>query len=103
MARLEAVIDVVAEFLRDQPNRKLVDLEPGFVHDQMAQVLPMVTAALVEVLAKCANEDGFETTADRRDLAGVIARTALSHYVFPDDDPKAARREIRAAAGLGNG
>jgi hypothetical protein len=35
-----------------------------------------------------------------RDLAGAIARTAMSHYIFPDADPAAARRQIRAAAGL---
>jgi TetR/AcrR family transcriptional regulator, repressor for uid operon len=90
--RLEAAIDVVAEFLQEQPPRHLVDLEPGFVNEQMAQVLPMMTDALVGVLNR-----GF---ADPRDLAGAIARTALSHYIFPDKDVHAARRQIRAAAGL---
>jgi hypothetical protein len=37
---------------------------------------------------------------DPRDLAGAIARTALSHYIFPDADRAAARRQIRATAGL---
>lgn len=43
VARLEAAVDVVASFLRDQPPRRLVDLEPGFVNAQMVQVLPMVS------------------------------------------------------------
>jgi AcrR family transcriptional regulator len=85
-ARLEAAIDVVAASLRDQPPRHLVDLEPGFANEQMAQVLPMIEEALTAVL--------------ERDLAGAVARTALSHYIFPDPDPSAARRHIRAAAGL---
>ena len=34
------------------------------------------------------------------DLAGAVARTALSHYMFPDTDRGAARRQLRAAAGL---
>jgi hypothetical protein len=34
------------------------------------------------------------------DLASAAARTALSHYIFPDADGAAKRREIRAAAGL---
>ena len=86
VARLDAVIDLVAAFLRVQPPRHLVDLEPGFVNEQMARVLPMIEAALADVL--------------ERDLAGAVARTALSHYIFPDSDEMAARRQLRAAAGL---
>jgi AcrR family transcriptional regulator len=90
--RLEAAIDVVAGALEEQPPRHLIDLEPGFVNDQMAQVLPMMTDALAEVL--------YQGSPDSRDLAAAIARTALSHYIFPDRDAQAARRQIRAAAGL---
>ena len=85
-ARLEAAIDVAATFLRDQPPRHLIDLDPGFVNGEVARVLPMLTAALTEVFAA--------------DLAAAIARTAMSHYVFPDPDATAARRQMRAAAGL---
>ena len=59
VARLEAAVDVVATFLEDQPPGQLLDLEPGFAHDQMAQALPMMTDALVVVLRRCASEDGF--------------------------------------------
>lgn len=86
-ARLETALDVVAAFVQEQPPSHLVDLEPGFVNEQMARVLPMVEAALDAVLD--------------RDTAGAVARTALSHYIFSDPDPTAARRHIRAAAGLG--
>jgi AcrR family transcriptional regulator len=98
--RIEAAIDVVAAFLQDQPSRSLIDLEPGFVNDQMAHVLPMVTDALVAVLTQSADEDGAIHSASARDLAGAIARTALSHYIYPDVDANVARRQIRAAAGL---
>jgi AcrR family transcriptional regulator len=84
---LEAAIDLVVAFLQVQPPSHLVDLEPGFVNEQMARVLPMVTAA-------------FMAAGAPRDLAGAFARTALSHYIFPDSDRTAARRQIRAAAGL---
>ena len=90
--RLEAAIDVVAGVLEEQPPRHLIGLEPGFVNDEMAQVLPMMMDALVGVLSP--------GTADARDLAGAIARTALSHYIFPDADAHTARRQIRVAAGL---
>ena len=45
-------------------------------------------------------EGALAPGADPRDLAGAIARTALSHYIFPETDRAAARRQIRAAAGL---
>ncbi len=100
VARLEAAVDVVATFVEAQPPGRLLDLEPGFAHEQMAQALPMITEGLMVVLQRCAREDAFAAAVDPRDLAGAIARTALSHYIFPDTDRAAARRQIRAAAGL---
>ncbi|ORV92972.1 hypothetical protein AWC11_06895 [Mycobacterium interjectum] len=100
VARLQAAVDVVATFVEAQPPGRLLDLEPAFAHDQMAQALPMLAEGLTTVLQRCAREGTFATAVDPRDLAGAIARTALTHYIFPDADRAAARREIRAAAGL---
>jgi AcrR family transcriptional regulator len=100
VARLEAAVDVIATFVEAQPPGRLLDLEPGFVHEQMAQALPMLAEGFVGVLQRCAREGAFATAVDTRDLAAAIARTALSHYIFPDADRAATRREIRAAAGL---
>jgi AcrR family transcriptional regulator len=100
VARLEAAVDVITTFVEAQPPGRLLDLEPGFAHEQMAQALPMLAEGLVEVLRRCAREGAFATSVDPRALAGAIARTALSHYIFPDTDRAASRREIRAAAGL---
>jgi AcrR family transcriptional regulator len=100
VARLEAAVDVVARFVEAQPPGRLLDLEPTFAHDQMAAALPMLAEGLVAVLQRCAAEGALAMGVAPRDLAGAIARTALSHYIFPDADRAAARREIRAAAGL---
>ena len=101
--RLEASIEVAAAFLQDQPPCDLLDLDPGFVNEEVARVLPMMTAALTEVLTLGVDENVISGGADPADLAAAIARTALSHHIFPDPDPTAARRQMRAAAGLGNG
>jgi AcrR family transcriptional regulator len=98
--RLEAALDVVVTFLKEQPPRGLVDLEPGFAQNQMAQVLPMMTTALATVLGECTQDDKLRLMAPVSDVAGAVARTALSHYIFPDLDDSAALRQIRAAAGL---
>jgi AcrR family transcriptional regulator len=102
VARLEAAVDVVATFVEDQPPGRLLDLEPGFAQEQMAQALPMISDGLMLVVRQCAREDGIAVAVDPADLAGAIARTTLSHYMFPDTDQKAARRQLRAAAGLAN-
>ena len=99
-ARLEAAVDVVATFVELQTPGRLLDLEPRFAHEQMTQALPMIAKRLVVVLQRCAREDAFVTAVDPRDLAGAIARMALSHHIFPDADRTAARKQIRAAAGL---
>jgi AcrR family transcriptional regulator len=100
VARLAAAVDVVATFVEDQPPGRLLDLEPGFAHEQMAQALPMITDGLMVVVAQCAQEHGLAAGVDPPDLAGAIARTAMSHYMFPDADGSAARSQLRAAAGL---
>lgn len=100
IARLEAAVDLVATFVEDQPPGRHLDLDPGFAQDQMARALPMISERLMVVLEQCAREDGFDAAVSARDRAGAIARVALSHYMFREDDPAAARREIRAAAGL---
>jgi AcrR family transcriptional regulator len=84
VARLEAAVDVVATFLEEQPPGRLLDLEPRFAHEQMTQALPMLTDVLMLALLRCAREDAFATPVDPADLASAIARTALSHYIFPD-------------------
>ena len=100
VARLDAAVDVIATFVEDQPPGRLLDLEPGFAHEQMARALPMLTEGLTAVLRRCAREGALATAVDPCDLAGAIARTALSHYIFPDTDRAATRRQVRAAAGL---
>jgi AcrR family transcriptional regulator len=100
VARLEAAVDVVASFLEDQPPGRQLDLDPGFAQDQMARALPMISERLTVVLAQCAREGALDAAPDARDLAGAIARVAMSHYMFRAKDPAAARREIRATAGL---
>jgi AcrR family transcriptional regulator len=103
IARLEAAVDLVATFVEDQPPGRQLDLDPGFAQDQMARALPMISERLTAVMEQCAREDGIDGAASARDRAGAIARVALSHYMFRENDPTAARRQIRAAAGLPGG
>ena len=101
VARLEAAVDVVATSSRTQPPGRLLDLDPGFAHGtDGAGVTDAQPKAGGGVAAAALAKTRFAAAVEPRDLAGAIARTALSHYIFPDTDPAAARREIRATAGL---
>jgi len=100
VARLEAAVDVVVSFVADQPPGRQLDLDPRFALEQMGQALPMITKGLTAVVQQCARENGIDAAVSARGLAGAIARVALSHYLFPDTDSTAMRRQIRAAAGL---
>ena len=59
-----------------------------------SQALPMIAEGLTAVLRRCAREGAFATAVDPRDLAGAVARTALSHYIFPDTDRAAVENVI---------
>lgn len=100
VTRLEAAVDVVVSFVESQPPGRQLDLDPGFALEQMAHALPMISERLVAVLLQCAREGGIGSAVSARCLAGAIARVALSHYMFPDSDSTAVRRQVRAAAGL---
>ena len=103
VARLEAAVDVIATFVEDQPPGRQLDLEPGFgvpangpgAADDHRRAGGCPAPVRARGWLRC--RDG------RPGLAGAIARTALSHYIFPDSDPLAARRQIRAAAGFARG
>ena len=103
VARWEAAVNVLVDFVEDQPPGRQLDLDPGFALEQMARALPMITERLTAIVQQCAREGGVDTTVSARCLAGAIARVALSHYMFPDVDATAVRRQIRAAAGLPDG
>jgi hypothetical protein len=71
----------------------VVDVEPEFVVQQMARVLPIMRDRL---LPHFPGPTGFT-------VASVVTRIALSHALIPDDDPKLFYAELRHAAGLGIG
>ena len=97
VARWEAAVDVLVDFVEDQPPGRQLDLDPGFALEQMTQALPMITDRLTAIVQQCAREDGVDATVSARCLAGAIARVALSHYMFPDVDATAAVTDTATA------
>ena len=89
-ARLETVRRFIVEFQHSYSLRRLVDVEPQHVVNQMTRVLPIMRDRL---LPHFPGPQGFI-------VASLVTRIALSHALIPDDDPKLFYAELRQAAGL---
>ncbi len=89
-ARLKAVLRFIVEFQHGYSLRRIVDVEPEHVVQQMTRVMPIMSNRL---LPHFPGPDGHV-------VATVVTRIALSHALIPDDDPELFYAELRHAAGL---
>ena len=89
-ARLDAILHFIVEFQHTYSLRRIVDVEPEHVVQQMTRVMPIMRDRL---LPHFPGPDG-------RVVATVVTRIALSHALIPDDDPDLFYAELRHAAGL---
>jgi AcrR family transcriptional regulator len=88
--RVDAVLRFIVEFQHSYSLRRIVDVEPEQVVDQMTRLLPMMRDRLLP------HFPGPEAVT----VASVVTRIALSHALMPDDDPGLFYAELRHAAGL---
>jgi AcrR family transcriptional regulator len=99
--RLDRALQFVVEFQHDHPMRGLVIIEPAFMIDQFEVSLRTMSTALIPLLEELspAVRSGRIEPAD---LADLVVRTALSHFLIRGDDAQ-LRRELRHVVGLGGG
>jgi AcrR family transcriptional regulator len=97
-AKLDRALRFVVEFQHDYPMRGLVVIEPAFMIDQFEQSLRTMSIALVPLLEdhSPAVDAGLIKPAD---LADLIMRTALSHFLLRGSEAQLLR-ELRYCAGL---
>jgi AcrR family transcriptional regulator len=96
-ARLDGALRFVVEFQHDYPLRDLVAIEPTFMLDQLERALRTMTPPLVVLFEELPATSGAATPSD---LADLVVRTALSHFLIPGDDDQLLR-ELRRIAGTG--
>ena len=94
-ARLDRALQFMVEFQHDYPMRELVAIEPGFMIGQLEGSLPPMRASLVPLFA----ELDPQGAAGPADLADLVVRAALCHFLIPGDDAQLLR-ELRHVAGL---
>lgn len=96
-ARLDGALRFVVEFQRDYQLRDLVAIEPTFMLDQLERALRTMTAPLVALFEALPPTSGAATPSD---LADLVVRTALSHFLIRGDADQLLR-ELRHIAGTG--
>jgi AcrR family transcriptional regulator len=92
-ARLDAVLRFIVEFQHSSSLRRMMEVEPEYVVQQMRRALPITRRRLLPYFQ---GSDAFT-------VATIVTRIALSHALLPDDDPDLFLRELRTAAGLPHG
>lgn len=102
-ARLDAALRHVVAFQRGAPFQRLVEIEPGFMVEQLAQVLPTLREGLAPLIAEHQRATDATGSARPVDVADLIVRVALSHFLIPGPDRNQALRELRHAAGISKG
>ncbi len=100
-ARLDAALRHVVDFQRDYPFQQLVEIEPGFMLDQLTGVLPVLRDGLVPLVAE--HLRATASTARAGDVADLVVRVALSHFLIPGRDRNQLLRELRHAAAIEKG
>jgi AcrR family transcriptional regulator len=98
--RLDAAMRFVVAFQQDYPIQLLVDTEPEFVLAQVAAALPAMRATLIPLFKDLKASGAIDAVASPFEIADLVVRTALSHFLIPGKGPAQELRELRHAAGL---
>jgi AcrR family transcriptional regulator len=96
-ARIDRALRFIAEFQHNYPMHGLVATDPGFMLNQLEHALQSMTPTLVALFEECLPSSTKEA-ADPADVADLIVRTALSHFLIKGDDAQLLR-QLRHVAG----
>jgi TetR/AcrR family transcriptional regulator, repressor for uid operon len=91
-ARVDALLQFLADFYGSYQMRGLVEIEPGLVLGQMTASLP----ALVDLMAPALAGQ----VADPELVAMTLVRIAVCHYLAPGYDDARLLEQLQAAAGV---
>jgi AcrR family transcriptional regulator len=99
--QLERATEYLVEFLHENRSRQLIDVEPLFVLGRLRGALPIQTTTLTELLGDALSRTPPVRRGDvtPHDLAEMIARIVMSHFLLPHPDPEALLRTLRALVG----
>ncbi len=94
-SRLDRALHFIVDFQRDYPMRGLIAVEPLFMLEQLDVALRTMTAPLIPLFAKTLRKRG----ASAANVADLIVRVALSHFLIQGDDDQLLE-QLRHVAGV---
>jgi AcrR family transcriptional regulator len=97
-ARLKRALRFIIDFQHDYPMRGLVLVEPAFMLDQLERALRTMAGGLVPLIEEASPAVG-SGSARAADIADLIVRIALSHFLIRGDDAQLLR-ELQHVAGV---
>jgi AcrR family transcriptional regulator len=100
--RVDAVLHAIVTFQAERTSRAVVEAEPRFTIERMARALPVQRATLERLIGDAlaqapAVRAGRATPGD---LAELILRVAMSHFLLPHRDADELLRVLQASVGL---
>ncbi|MGZ4705569.1 MAG: TetR/AcrR family transcriptional regulator [Acidimicrobiales bacterium] len=103
--QLDAVLRFIVQFQVDDQSRRLVEIEPAFVLDRLARLLPAQRASLARLLTETIEQTpvGSRPGWQPDDVADVIVRTALSYFLIPGGDENQLLRALRSVLQIASG
>ncbi len=99
-ARLDRALCFIIDFQHEYPIRGLVAVEPAFMLDQLERALHSMAPTLA-LLFEERSSPGEAGAVGPSDLADLVVRTALSHFLIKGDDAQLLR-ELRHVARVDN-
>jgi AcrR family transcriptional regulator len=102
--RLDAALRFLVDFLQDDRLQALVNIEPAFVLERFAELLPAYRARFAALIAESSTAPVRKrsSTARHDQAADVVVRLAMSYFLFPEPNTKHVADGLRAVARSAN-
>jgi AcrR family transcriptional regulator len=103
--RVDAVLRAIVSFQGEHATPSVADAEPGFTIEWMKRSLPVQRATLERLIGdSLAQAPAVRAgTATPANVADLIVRVAMSHFLLPHADPDALLRVLQASVGVSPG
>lgn len=98
--RIDAALRFVVTYQEGDPIQHLVTVEPGFVLAQVGAALDVMELSLRDLFESVPDYSGRRASERPDDLADLVVRTALSHFLIPAREPQRLLRELRTLVGI---
>ncbi|HEX4776598.1 MAG TPA: TetR/AcrR family transcriptional regulator [Acidimicrobiia bacterium] len=100
--RVDAVLAEIVSFQAERATRAVVEAEPEFILERMRRALPVQRRTLERLLGDALERSPAVRAGDSTpgDVAELVLRVAMSHFLIPHRDPDALLGVLRGSLGF---